>query len=334
MVEPAPAPPPAPPRRHHPGMAALFFSSMGSVNLKPEQKTAVDAIEADLEKIGASHKDAGQKLMNDIADGAAAGKIDRKKTDADVRELTKAVQATIPAIQDAVTRLYNTLDAEQRKTLVAAIRSHADEMHEHGMMGEHEHGMMGGHEHGMTGGAQGPGMMGGQGPGAMGGQGPGTMGGQGPGMMGGKGPGGGPPAAPGTAGGAAPPGTNAPAGGMGDHHGHEGGPMMLEKLSAELALTPEQLDKLRPKLEAQMKTQEAAMKAKKATSEKHMKQIGDAFEGDKFDAKKVGVGQYAPDMAKTMATNHVTFAETILGVLTPEQKAKFATHLREHAEHE
>ena len=107
--------------------------------------------------------------------------------------------------------------------------------------------------------------------------------------------------------------------------------MMLEKLSAELALTPEQREKLRTKLEAQMKAQEGAMKAQKATSEKHMKQIGDAFEGDKFDAKKVGVGQHAPEMAKTMATNHVTFAETVLGVLTPEQRAKFATHLREHA---
>src|SRR5262249_14739688 len=83
LVEAAPAPPPAPPPRHHHGMAALFFSSMRSVDLKPEQKTAVDGIEDELEKLGASHKDAGQKLLNDIADGVSAGKIDRKKTDAD-----------------------------------------------------------------------------------------------------------------------------------------------------------------------------------------------------------------------------------------------------------
>ena len=125
------------------------------------------------------------------------------------------------------------------------------------------------------------------------------------------------------------PGMNAPSGGMGEH-GHEHG-SMLDKLSAELALTLEQQDKLRTKLDAQMKAQEAAMKAKKAASEKHMKQIGDAFEGEKFDAKKVGIGQHAPEMAKTMATNHIAFVETVLAVLTPEQRAKFAAHIRDHA---
>jgi Spy/CpxP family protein refolding chaperone len=32
-----------------------------------------------------------------------------------------------------------------------------------------------------------------------------------------------------------------------------------------------------------------------------------------------------------MATERVTFVETVLAVLTPDQRAKFAAHLREHA---
>jgi len=129
-------------------MAALFFAGLRSVDLKPEQKAAVDSIEADVDKLGDQHKDSGAKLLNDIADGVAAGKVDHKKTDADVRDITKAVEASVPGIQDAVTRLYKTLDATQRKTLVAAMREHAEDMHEHGMMmGEHG---MGGHEHGMV----------------------------------------------------------------------------------------------------------------------------------------------------------------------------------------
>jgi Spy/CpxP family protein refolding chaperone len=342
MVEAAPAPPPAP--KHHHGMTAMLFAGLGSIELKPEQKAAVDAIETDLDKLHDQHKDSGAKLMNDIADGVAAGKIDHKKTDADVRDITKAIESTVPGIQDAVTRLYKTLDATQRKALVASMREHADDMREHMMM--HEHPGMGGHDHGphgtgappsppqggLAGGAAGPSGAPPPAPGGLGAPGP-TAG------MGGPGTGIGAPGAgmgglrAGGMGAPTPPGSNAPAGGMGDHgQGHEHGyGSMFEMLSADLALTPEQQEKLRPKLDAQMKAQEATMKAKKAASEKHMKQIGDAFEGEKFDAKKVGVGQRAPEMAKTMATTHIAFIETVLAVLTPEQRAKFAAHVRDHA---
>ena len=310
-------------------MTAMLFAGLRSVDLKPEQKAAVDAIETDLDKLHDQHKDGGVKLMNDIADGVAAGKVDHKKTDADVRDITKAIEGTVPAIQDAVTRLYKTLDAAQRKALVASMREHADDMHEHGMMMMHDHGM-GGHDHGPHGMAGGPPPQGGLAGGAAGPSAapPPPPGGPGaPGSTAGMGapaPGMGGMHAGGVGG---PPGATPPAGGMG---GHEHG-SMLDKLSAELALTPEQQDKLRTKLDAQMKTQEAAMKARKAASEKHMKQIGDAFEGEKFDAKKVGVGQRAPEMAKTMATTHIAFVETVLAVLTPEQRAKFAAHIRDHA---
>ncbi len=73
------------------------------------------------------------------------------------------------------------------------------------------------------------------------------------------------------------------------------------------------------------------MKARMAAAEKHMKTIGDAFITDKFDAKKAGVGTQAPDMAKTMASAKIGYAETVLSVLTPEQRAKFADILRQHA---
>jgi len=64
---------------------------------------------------------------------------------------------------------------------------------------------------------------------------------------------------------------------------------------------------------------------------KHMDAIGTAFEGDKFDAKKAGVGADAPDMLKTMATAKVQFVEAVLSVLTPEQRPKLAAHLKAHA---
>ena len=105
----------------------------------------------------------------------------------------------------------------------------------------------------------------------------------------------------------------------------------MAMLADALGLSPEQKEKIRTKMEGQMKAKEAAMKAKMAAAEKHMMAIGDAFETDKFDAKKAGVGSKAPEMAKEMATSRITFVETVLAVLTPEQKPKFAAHLKEHA---
>ena len=102
------------------------------------------------------------------------------------------------------------------------------------------------------------------------------------------------------------------------------------KLSDDLGLTPEQREKLRTKLEAQAKAQQQAMKNRMAAMEKHLTALATAFESENFDAKKAGVGSQAPEMVKAMATERVKFVELVLSVLTPEQRPKFAEHLREH----
>jgi Spy/CpxP family protein refolding chaperone len=257
------APPPAPKHHHGHGMEALLMTSLDSLDLKPEQKTAIDSIESDMEKTGDAAKDSRAKLETDVADGVAAGKLDKKKTDADIKAMADAVAGAEPQMQDAMNRLYKTLDADQRKKLVETMRAKGKEMKEH--MAEHE----------------------------------------------GKGPG---------------------AGKEHEGHEHEGmgeGPMA--KLGDELALTDDQKTKLHTKLEAQMKANHAAMKTKMEAAEKHMDAIGTAFEGDKFDAKKAGVGGQAPEMVKAMATARLQFVETVLPVLTPDQRAKFAQHLKDHA---
>ena len=109
---------------------------------------------------------------------------------------------------------------------------------------------------------------------------------------------------------------------------------MLMMLSEELGLTDEQEGKLRTKLDAQFKTQQAAMKTRMAAMEKHLAALAIAFESDTFDAKKAGVGAQAPEMIKAMANDRIKFVEIVLGVLTPEQRAKFADHLRKHAARE
>jgi Spy/CpxP family protein refolding chaperone len=277
-------------------MTALLLMSVKSLELKPDQKAEVAAIEADLEKLGQQHQGLGEKLGNDVAEGVAAGKIDRAKTNADIKEITQAVEASVPGIQDAVNRLHKTLDPEQRQAVVASMTAMADKMREHGAaMGMHGGGRgagMGGPHAAQAGGpdprphAAGPGKPG---------HGKGDLGGAGA-----RGP------------------------GMGEH-----GPMAM--LTQDLGLTPEQNEKIRTKLEAEIKAQKAAMQAQMTAMTKQLEIIGKAFATDTFDAKKAGVGKQASAMTKRMAESGVKFAEIVLGALTPEQRAKFAERVREHA---
>jgi Spy/CpxP family protein refolding chaperone len=232
-------------------MAQMFVVSLAKLDLKPDQKAAVGAAVAELENQGAQHGDAGKKLVGDIADGAAAGKIDHAKTDADIKQLVEAVGATKGPVQDAVNKIHKALEPEQRKKLVEDMRARGEEMR-----AKHE-------------------------------------------QKADENP---------------------------EHEAH------LKMLSDALGLSADQVEKLKTKTKAVMKTQMAAMKTNMGAMQKHMKAIGDAFETDKFDAKKVGVGEHAGDMAKTMAKHRIAFVEAVLSVLTPEQRAKFADHVRSHAE--
>jgi Spy/CpxP family protein refolding chaperone len=106
----------------------------------------------------------------------------------------------------------------------------------------------------------------------------------------------------------------------------------MEKLAEALGLTTEQREKLKTKLEGLEKSHLAAMKDHHGAMQKHMKAMGEAFMTDKFDAKKVGVGEKFGEMIKMMMKGRIAFVEAVLSVLTPEQRSKFAEHLRQHSD--
>jgi len=259
----------------------MLMAESSQVGLSAEQQKVVDAIEADLEKQADALKEPHAQLITDLADGVTAGKLDKKKIDADSKKLMQAGDATVKSVQDAANKLHQTLDAAQRKKLTELLLAKADEMHGHGMGGEA-----------------------------------------------GQAPKGEP--------GAGPKGPDEHAGHHGpDKHemGHHGmNPQAgLEKLRELLGLTQEQHDKLKTKLEAVSKSQAGSMKAEHEAMQKHMKAMAEAFATDKFDAKKAGLGEKHGDMMKSMVKSRMDFIETILSVLTPEQRTKFAEHIRQQA---
>jgi len=294
---PVEAPPPAPAKpkfNHRHPLLALFAASLDSLELTAEQKTTIAGIQADLAKHAEPAKEPREKLQTDVAAGVTAGKLDQPKIDADIRALSAAVAATQPALQDDLNRLHKTLTPEQRKKLIEATREKGKQMHEHGMA-MHERGGMGGpHEHGGMGA---------------------------PHEHGGPG---GPQVAN------APGDPHHPGDKDGHEHGGKGWEGPLSKLSEELALTPQQATKIRTKVEALVKNQQATMKTKMAATEKHLAAVGTAFESDKFDAKKAGVASQAPDLVSSIATERVKFVQAVLSELTPEQRPKFLAHIQAH----
>src|SRR5664279_3803446 len=117
-------------KSHHP-MVGMLVAELAQVGIKPEQKAAVDVAEADLEKLGDATKEAQTQLGNDIADGAATGKLDKGKIDADVKKLTQAAESTAAGAQDAVNKLHKALDAAQRKKLVELMHAKGKDHEEH-----------------------------------------------------------------------------------------------------------------------------------------------------------------------------------------------------------
>lgn len=128
----------------------------------------------------------------------------------------------------------------------------------------------------------------------------------------------------------------------GHHEGHEGhdgrdhaemaGPLgKMGHAWKELDLTSDQKDKLKEAFRSEMggaggKSMREAFAARREEGKKAL----ESFKGDKFTGEGVFGG---PDKAHDRVEKMIHFAEVALPILTPEQRAKAATLLRQRAEH-
>jgi Spy/CpxP family protein refolding chaperone len=104
----------------------------------------------------------------------------------------------------------------------------------------------------------------------------------------------------------------------------------LAKLAKDLALSPDQVEKIRASFTSSVGRVPAGFDAKQADA--HMKAFAAAFEGDNFDAKTLTTGGPANAYVATWgATRMARFYEAVAPVLTPDQRAKLADGLRWHA---
>jgi Spy/CpxP family protein refolding chaperone len=102
----------------------LVAMSIKDLDLSADQKTAVEKVRSDLLAKMEPARAAGKDLANTLADGVAAGAVNRAKADAAVNKLVTQVQAIHDASLTALDQLHDALNAQQRAALVDALQAH------------------------------------------------------------------------------------------------------------------------------------------------------------------------------------------------------------------
>jgi Spy/CpxP family protein refolding chaperone len=108
------------------GHASTFIEAARALTLKDEQKTAIDKLEEPLREQPAPHTE-WKDFQKELADGVKAGKIDTSKLATNYTAIENSAHAQREKEATALNSLHETLDATQRKALVAAVRAKQQE---------------------------------------------------------------------------------------------------------------------------------------------------------------------------------------------------------------
>jgi Spy/CpxP family protein refolding chaperone len=117
-------------RGHGGGVVMLVAMSLRDLDLSPDQKAAVEKIRADMIAKTEPMRAAAKDVANTLADGVAAGAVDRSKADAAIDKLVAQAQTIHDASIDAMNRLHAALNATQRAALVDKMQEHFEKWKE------------------------------------------------------------------------------------------------------------------------------------------------------------------------------------------------------------
>jgi Spy/CpxP family protein refolding chaperone len=112
-------------RHHHHGGFAMFIAmSLDSLGETPEQTAAIKKIQADMHtKLQPAH-DAEKNVLSVLADGVAAGKVDKAKVDVAIAKVSTASAGVHDAFVESLNQLHATLTPPQRIALVDKVEAH------------------------------------------------------------------------------------------------------------------------------------------------------------------------------------------------------------------
>ncbi len=110
-------------RQHHTGFAGLVAMAVDTLGTSAEQGAALDKIRAHFDKKMKPLREADSAVDSVLADGVAAGAIDKAKVDAAVARDVAAAANAHAAVDEELNELHAALRPEQRAALVDKIEA-------------------------------------------------------------------------------------------------------------------------------------------------------------------------------------------------------------------
>ena len=109
---------------HHGGITQFVAMSLDTLGADEAKRPQIEAIQRDLRTCMAPARDADKTLLSVLADGVAAGTIDKARVDATVEQLETAAAAVHECSAAALNQLHALLSPEERAALVDKVRAH------------------------------------------------------------------------------------------------------------------------------------------------------------------------------------------------------------------
>ncbi|HVJ89934.1 MAG TPA: Spy/CpxP family protein refolding chaperone, partial [Labilithrix sp.] len=104
----------------------VFEAALADVDLRPDQKKAIDELKAEMEERHAPVKSAKRELMLAAADQIEKGAVDACELDSEIEAVAEAKAKARPGDREAFEELHSILDEDQRARFVTSLKRHWD----------------------------------------------------------------------------------------------------------------------------------------------------------------------------------------------------------------
>ena len=111
-------------RYHHGGVARFIAMSLDTIGVSPEQRSAIEKIQADLRVETQPVHEAQRDLLVTLADGLGDAGFDAAKIDAAVSRVSLAATGVHDAAAKTLNELHDALTPAQRAALVDKVEAH------------------------------------------------------------------------------------------------------------------------------------------------------------------------------------------------------------------
>lgn len=105
------------------GIVQLVDQALSNVNLRPDQKQALQSIATQVDTKVAAVDQAKRNLLSALADQIEAGQVNESDLQSLNDKFADAAAAASPVVRNAIQKLHDTLDPQQRKQFVDALRT-------------------------------------------------------------------------------------------------------------------------------------------------------------------------------------------------------------------